>query len=418
SVTVGDFISWVAGLNSNLKIIYAAFSQGLTNRCNLHVQRIMTLEKYKKIFPDITLPQKSHKAIRTTSFVEYLDKDNQPSGGSLRNTTTGGAVTGETTDLGIIDDPLKGREAANSEVIRDKAWDWLTNDFLTRFSEFAGLLITGTRWHIDDPIQRSIDNIPNAKVFNFPALAVDNEEHRKVDEPLFPELKSEEFLLTRKKVMLPAYWEALYQGSPTIVGGNMIKDEWWQWWEMLPKLKYKFIVADTAQKAENQHDWAVFQCWGVGIDDNIYMLDKLRAKLEAPELRREAEIFYKKHDNKRPVYKNNRTTKNEERVMKSILRCMYIEDKSSGIGLIQELRKKKVRVKGIPRNIDKVLRGQDASPYIENGQVYLNADIPDIDNTTKEGREFPDGVFDDDIDTLFSAIEVGFINNEKHTYYT
>ena len=57
--------------------------------------------------------------------------------------------------------------------------------------------------------------------------------------------------------------------------------------------------------------------------------------------------------------------------------------------------------------------GEDASPYIESGRVYLNVDIPGVDNLTLEGREFPNSKFDDDIDALMSAIEVAFITKEK-----
>ena len=69
--------------------------------------------------------------------------------GSFRNTTVEGSITGESLDLGIIDDPIKGRKDANSLIKRNTAWDWFTDDFFTRFSEKAGMLLILTRWHID-----------------------------------------------------------------------------------------------------------------------------------------------------------------------------------------------------------------------------------------------------------------------------
>ena len=104
----------------------------------------------------------------------------------------------------------------------------------------------------------------------------------------------------------------------------------------------------------------------------------------------------------------------KEKVNDPILRGMYIEDKSSGIGLLQELKAKRLKVFEVPRHTDKVFRAEDASPYVESGLVHLNTEIPGISNLTKEAREFPNGEFDDDIDTLMTAIEIAFINKNNH----
>ena len=42
--------------------------------------------------------------------------------GSFRNTTVGGQINGQGLDLGVIDDPIKGRAEAQSKVTRDKTW--------------------------------------------------------------------------------------------------------------------------------------------------------------------------------------------------------------------------------------------------------------------------------------------------------
>jgi len=407
SIAVADFVSWVSGLMPKLKTIYATYSDILGVRCNTYLQRTYDSEKYQGIFPGFTISKsnvvtQSSKMKRNSTFIEHHGDDGQY--GFFRNTTVQGPVTGETLDLGIIDDAVKGREQANSPVYAQKTWEWFTDDFFSRFSEYAGLLVIMTRWTTTDIIAKIIekkDVFPSKiTVVNFPAIATDDDENRKVGEPLFPGLKSKTFLMGKKAVMFEPNWEALYQGNPTVSGGNLFKDSWWQWYdskEMVP-LKYKFIVGDTAQKEKEQNDWTVLQCWGMGIDGKIRLLDKVRARFDAPTLRVEAEAFYRKHN----VPK--------QKVDDPTLRGMYIEDKSSGTGLIQELRKKGLNVVEVPRNKDKVLRGQDAAPYIKSGLVLLNTGVPDIGNTTKEAREFPNSAFDDDIDTLISAVEITYIN--------
>ena len=44
-------------------------------------------------------------------------------GGEYYATGVGGSVTGRRCDLGIIDDPVKSREDADSELRRERAWE-------------------------------------------------------------------------------------------------------------------------------------------------------------------------------------------------------------------------------------------------------------------------------------------------------
>jgi len=407
SVAVGDLISWLIGREPKARLIFASYAERLGKRANANLQRTFLNPKYGKIFPTLNVSDQEKNKLRKTTknseLIEFFDveKDNYNNTGFFRNTTVNGAITGDTMDVGFIDDPVKGRKEARSPVVSQSIFEWYEDDFESRMSEYAGTLIIMTRWVTHDLTARIKKLNPECQVHNFQAIATEDEEFRKAGEPLFPELKSLEFLKNKKKRTSPEGWESLYQGNPTITGGNLIKDDWWRWWKVLPQIKWKFITADTAQKTKNQNDWTDFKAWGVGVDGNLYLLDHLRAKLEAPELRKQGEIFYKKHDTKR----------NE--VLDPILRGMYIEDKSSGTGLLQEFRRKRMKVIEVPRNTDKMMRADDAIPFIQSGRVYFNTEIPHIDNTTKEAREFPNSQFDDDLDTVFTAIEIVYINGIK-----
>ena len=169
----------------------------------------------------------------------------------------------------------------------------------------------------------------NVKIIRYPALATKDEEFREEGDALFPEFKSKAFLLRQKSKMAESSWASLYQQDPVIAGGNLFKHKWWNWWVHLPKLIYKFITVDTAQKVKQQNDYTVMQCWGVAKDEttnitSIYLLDMYRGKLEAPGLRKKAKEFYAKHKH--------------QSIHEVRLRHMYIEDKSSGSSLIQDLK--------------------------------------------------------------------------------
>lgn len=401
SVQVVDFIAWLSGKFPDCRTIYTSFSERLGVRANLSLQRVMSSDRYNKIFPKFKIPLKNSSSVstqklRNREIIEFLDTE-----GYFRNTTVGGSITGESLDLGVIDDPIRGRKDANSITVRNSCWDWFTDDFFTRFSEDAGLLCILTRWHVDDPIGRLIEANPDVKVCKYPAIA-DNDARLMNRDPrikgsceaLFPDHKSVEFLLERKAVMPAANWGALYQQSPYVQGGGIIKGDYFGRYDVLPILSYRAMFGDTAFKKKESNDYQVASCWGLGKDGKLYGIDVLRDKFEADELEKRFPDFWHKH----------------RKADTGILRYFGIEDKASGTELIQRMRKRikpVIPVKAIPRNIDKYTRVSDVLGYIESGYVMLPNTAPWVYDFIKECEAFTaDDAHDNDdqIDTMCDAI--------------
>lgn len=395
SVAIVDFVTWLSGKNPELKTIYSSFSGRLGVRANLMLQRTLDSDKYKMVFPDTKISTvgapETFGATRSRELVEYVG-----SSGYFRNTTVGGAITGESLDLSVIDDPIKGREEASSETVREKVWQWFTDDMMTRFSEDAGMVLIMTRWHVADPLGKLIELAGDeVKVLSYPAIATKDERFRKAGEPLFPEHKSLEFLLERKAVMASVNWEALYQQNPQIVGGEIIKGEWFVRYKQLPIIKQRIIYADTAQKTAERNDFSVFECWGKGDDGKLYLIDLIRGKWEAPELERRAIAFWNKH-------------KAADMVTLGQLRQLKVEDKASGTGLIQKLKSQaQIPVVGIERTKDKYTRLLDVLGYIESGYVMLPEDAPFTNDFVAECEAFTaddSHLHDDQVDPMMDAI--------------
>jgi predicted phage terminase large subunit-like protein len=222
---VVDFIAWCAGKNPNLRVFFASYSEDLGIRVNQDLQRLYTSERYLLCFPKTTIADQNvvtqvGRYLRNSSVIQYVGGQ-----GSFRNTTVEGQINGQGLDLGFIDDPIKGRAEALSKVTRDKTWNWLTDDFFTRFSDHAGILIIMTRWAVDDPVGRWIVRFPETKILRYTAIATEDESHRHKGEALFPAHKSLEFLMERKKLLTKASWESIYQQNPIVVGGGMLPVE-------------------------------------------------------------------------------------------------------------------------------------------------------------------------------------------------
>lgn len=201
-----------------------------------------------------------------------------------------------------------------------------------------------------------------------------------------------------------------YMQAPKPIGGNLIKGEWFKRYKVLPCIKERYIFADTAQKTKEHNDFSVFECWGLGEDNCIYLLDLLRGKWEAPELLKRARAFWTKHKSIAWEYDNL-----------GPLRKFYVEDKSSGTGLIQQLKTgdstySAIPVEGIQRNIDKVSRVIDAATYIEPGLVAIPEESPYTNDFVNECEGFTPTMthdHDDQIDPMIDAIDLLLSNKNK-----
>lgn len=168
------------------------------------------------------------------------------SGGGMISRGVRGGATGQTADLGLIDDPVADRMAADSDVVRAATWDWYSGTFVSRLSPEASILITMTRWHTDDLAgqllkrEGRVEDGGEWHVLHMPAVAVP-EDHdrgfyadplgREPGEPLsHPRITdgstdalSAHWARQRSQSTLRD-WGALYQGSPHDVSGGLLTE--------------------------------------------------------------------------------------------------------------------------------------------------------------------------------------------------
>jgi len=210
-------------------------------------------------------------------------------------------------------------------------------------------------------------------------------------ELMFPERFGEEQVRELEKTLGSYGTAGQLQQRPSPRGGAILKTSWFRYWRALPPLDFRFIGVDTAQKTETRHDFSVLQCWARSMTGEAVLIDQVRGKWESPELLVQARAFWMKH-----LHSSLGAT----------LRGMYVEDKVSGTGLIQTLRREGVPVLPIPRSKDKISRGDDAAPFIESGNVLLPQDAPWLSEFLDEAATFPAGAHDDQLDPMFDAVDL------------
>ena len=130
--------AWYLGRNPDHSVIAASHTATLVERFGRKVRNQFNSPDWP--FPDVALAAD----LRAAGQWETTE------GGDYFAVGVGGAVTGRRADLGIIDDPIKGRKDADSITVRENLWDWYRADFHTRLKPDAAIILIQTRWHEDD----------------------------------------------------------------------------------------------------------------------------------------------------------------------------------------------------------------------------------------------------------------------------
>lgn len=172
---------------------------------------------------------------------------------------------------------------------------------------------------------------------------------------------------------------------------GIIKHEWWQYYEDEKKLYEQRVLKkvqswDTAFKKNQENDYSVCTTWLVGVNA-FYLQDMWKGRVEFPELKKKVVELYELHK----------------------VNEILIEDKASGQSLLQELqRNTRLPIKPIKVEQDKIARVNAITPLIEAGRIVLPTNKYWLKNFTDECEEFPNGEFDDTVDSMSQ-----FLLNEK-----
>lgn len=380
-VAVKAFIAWAMGLSPDSEFIHASYSKRLATANAYDIRAMMQHEAYKLVFPWLKLQDdsKAKDEFRTTAggivYATGAEGTITGYGASKMRESFGGAI--------IIDDPHKAGEAT-SPVMRQSVIDWYQSTIQSRLNKPDGpIIIIMQRLHEEDLSGWLLNGGSGERWEHLVIPARDESGQSFWPEQFPPEM------LDRLELTSPYVFAGQYMQRPAPLGGGIFKDEWWRFFDAMPPLKHRSIYADTAQKTKEQNDYSVLQCWGVTQDNQMVMLDMARGKWEAPELETMARAFWQKH-NSQTYY--------------GPLRAFKVEDKVSGTGLIQKLKREGIPIVPIQRNVDKVTRAFDAAPYIQSGNVYLMRSTPHLADFLAESAVFPNGSHDDMIDATMSAI--------------
>ena len=175
---------------------------------------------------------------------------------------------------------------------------------------------------------------------------------------------------------------SLYQQRPVAALGVIFRREWWCNYHDQPT--YTRIVQswDTGYKSGRDNDFSVCTTWGENAT-GYYLLWVWRGRVEFPELKRRVAWLA---DQWKP-------------------RVILIEDRASGQSLIQELKhSNNLPILPVKVDTDKETRAHAVTPLIEAGKVFLPESAPWLNDYVDELANFPNGVYDDAVDSTMQAL--------------
>ena len=327
-------------------------------------------------------------------------------------TSVGASTTGHGGDILVVDDPHNSMEA-QSDTMRETTLEWWDQAMSTRLnnpktgckvivmqrlheSDLSGHVLKQGGWdHLCLPAQFEKGRRSKTTLGNYDPRTEDGEllwkgrfGIKEIDE---------------LKVQLGEYGTSgQLQQRPSPAAGGIIKRDWFNLLpaeDPLPKLMYVVQSYDTAFTEKTQNDPTACSTWGVFNHANgkaVVLLDCWKEHLSYPDLRKKMGEEYKaKYGDK-------------DKTVDVVL----IEEKGSGISLMQDLRRSGVPCHPYnPGRADKITRVHAVAPLLESGLVYLPESKKNpgrapswTDAMMHELMIFPNGEHDDMVDSMTQCL--------------
>lgn len=391
--------TWIMGKVPNYKIILASYGSDLAKKHGRRARQIVRSQHFKNVF-ETTMSG-------DTGAADFWALDNGSeymSGGILSG------ITGNRCNLLIIDDPVKGREEADSETIQQKTWDAYQDDLRTRLVPGGAEIIVQTRWSENDLSGKILPENYEGEtglircrdgrdwyVVCIPAQCErkDDPLGREVGAYLWPEWFTSEHFEGFKAQSRT--WSALFQQRPQPPQGTFFQRYWFHRYRTgeQPTHLNHYITSDHAPGGEDRNDFNCFRVWGVDAVGDIWLRDGFRAQ----------ELIDKSVDKVLGLIRQYRPF------------CWFPEDDNnykavSGF-ISREMTRSRTfcRIEPVsPHGKDKPTKAQPFQAMASCGRVHI-PEGPAGDDVIAQYLKFPTGAHDDEVDT---ASIIGRVIDEAH----
>ena len=358
-------------------------------------------------------------------------------GGTCRAAGLKAGITSYGCELFIIDDPIKNKDQAQSEVVIKKIHDEMGPSVQSRIHPGGKLIVIQTRWIENDTIGYILKNWSEFvyKYINLPCECEDETNDplgRKLGESLMGEhlgdygipakIRNDNNWLKSKKMLVKTgdgeyTWNALYQGHPSAQNGNLFHADWWQLYSRehikFTDFEYTLLSVDATFKKTETSDMVAITLWGIA-QNHIYLWKLVNKRMGFVETVERIKRFAREYPQ---------------------IDSLVIEDKANGSAIIDTLH----YIDGIPpiEPVNplggKYSRAQAVAPFVSTLAVHIPNDFTyseekeiewddktDMNGTEKyieQHTKFPFMAHDDMVDSTSQALArlIKFVTGEEPT---
>lgn len=382
---------------------------------------------------DILATHSEHLRTQLRRDVQRRDRFMTEQGGGVLGKGLQSGITGFGAHGIVVDDPFKNWQEAHSEAAReavDMAYKAVV--FSRLESDDAWQLIVSTRWHEDDLEGRLIDRMEDKtgqewELVRIPAIA---EQHvpnspdkwlripdilgRAPGEVIEPERFSVGFEEQRRIGLGSFLTAALLQQRPAPDEGGEFKRSWWNLATQMPETYQQMLSSwDMKLKERDSGDFTVGQVWGRN-GTKCYLVDSFRGKwTQATTANALCLITIRYPHCRRHIIENAGYGPEVMDALRVPAPAYEVSDNMAAqLGMSEEERElvAKIRRRGvsglIPNNVrgSKTVRARAVAPYVEGGDVWVNAHAPWLADFLDEVSAFDQGNYDDQVDAMSQAL--------------
>jgi predicted phage terminase large subunit-like protein len=366
------FPPWFMGRNPDAAVLGASNTTDLAERFSRRARDIVEQKRYRNCF-----------GFGLSEAARGAGNWETERGGEFYAAGVGSTIAGRRADLGLIDDPIRSREEADSDRLREKQWDWYVHDFLPRLKPRARQLLIQTRWHEDDLGGRILEREAERwTVVKLPMVAQASDPlDRKPGERLWPEWFTEEMVEQAK--LDPRAWNALYQQNPIPDEGDYFQRDDFNDYLELPQQLHYYGASDYAV-SEGQGDFTEHGVFGLDYNGDLYAVDWWRDQAKSDVwIERQCDLIarYKPliwFGESGPI----------KRAIEPFLRKRMQERQSF------------CRLEWLPSIADKVARARAIQARCAMGKVWLPKTASWKSDLFSQLMRFPAGKYDDGVDVL------------------
>lgn len=373
------FPSYYMSKNPNKNMIIVSYSDNLAQKFGRKNK-----QKVKQFAPSVFGRKLSEDNASNHSF------SIEGGSGQALFTGIGGSVTGQGAHILIIDDPIKNRKEAFSETYRNSVFDEYESSLYTRLAPNGAVILIMTRWHEDDLAGRLLAKEGDEwEVINLPCIAESEDDllGRDIGEPLWSEFGfDEDWAKETRNSVGEVTWNALYQQRPSASEGNIIKRDWFRFYDKAPTNFEDFIISvDASFKGDKDNDFCVLQVWGK-IKADKYLLDQIREQMNFPQTVNALRSLVGRYP---------------------AVRTKLIEDKANGSAIIDYLKHEISGIVPVTPKESKEARLSAVSVEFESGNVYFPNPVTCkwSAQAIEEIVSFPNAKHDDIVDACSQALQ-------------